>query len=176
MVLCNLLKARRFLLLALTVIFVSGSLTGCASLRKKFIRKKKVSDQKEDFIPVLQPQEYEKVELEPIEKYKEHYTMARAYFKDVWETMGSPNAGSKQQVYVLSQLAARIQAMADLLTGEKKSGLEQMVLQIRDVVKEYEKPAGIRRYDLLKAAMQKIEKAFRTGFKPEGIKTELKVS
>ncbi len=165
---------RKFLLLVLVLVIASGSMAGCVSLRKKFIRKKKTTDQAEDFIPVLQPVEYKKVELPPLEKYKEQYAMARAYFTDIWDIMGSPNAGNKQQVYVLNQLAARLQAMADLLPGKKKAALGQVIAEVRDVVKEYDKPAPMRRYDILKGTMQKVEKTFRVNFKPDAVKGEFK--
>ena len=169
----DLRKVQKFFLVILALVVASGSLAGCASLRKKFTRKKKTTEQTDDFIPVLQPVEYKKVEMPPLEKYKEQYTMARAYFKDVGDTMGS-SAGNKQQVYALNQLAVRLQGMADLLSGEKKAALGQLIAEVRDVVKEYDKPAPMRRYDILKGTMEKVERAVRSNFKPDAIKDELK--
>ncbi|MBF0123219.1 MAG: hypothetical protein HQL21_07450 [Candidatus Omnitrophica bacterium] len=168
----DLQKVRKFFLVGLVLVITGGSLTGCTSIRKKFIRKKKTADHAEDFIPVLQPVEYKRADQSSFEKYKEQYTMARAYFKDAEDTMGSVNAGSKQQVYALNQLIVRLQSMADLLPGEKKAELEQVVIGVRNIVKEYDKPAPLRRYDILKGAMRNVEKAVRADFKPDMVKGE----
>ena len=170
----DLRRVQKFFLVVLALAIGCGSLSGCATLRKKFTRKKKTSDQTEDFIPVLQPVEYKKVELPPLEKYKEQYAMARAYFKDVSDTLGSSGSGDKQQVYALNQLAVRLQGMADLLPGEKKAALGEIIVEVRDVVKEYDKAAPMRRYDILKGTMQKAEKRVRSDFKPDAVKNEIK--
>lgn len=162
-------KLRKGFLFVLALLVLTGSLSGCTSLRKKFIRKKKVTDQTQDFIPVLEPVEYEQVVMPPLGQYREQYMLARAYFKDVWAAMGSVSAGDKQQVYVLKQLTVRLQAMADLLSGSKKDLLGQLIAQVGEVIGEYEKPAPLRRYDLLKGIVRKVEKSFRADFKPDAV-------
>lgn len=170
----DLLKLKKFFLVVLALVIGGGSLSGCTSLRKKFTRKSKAKERSEDFIPVLQPVEYKKAELSPFEKYREQHTMARAYLTDIVEIMGLARAGDKQQVYALNQFSARLQVMADLLSHQKKVDLEKLIAKVGEIVREYDKPAPMRRYDILKGSVRDVEKTFRKEFKPDMVRDGLK--
>ena len=157
----------RFLAVFVAVVVCVGALTGCASLRKKFTRVKKNKDQKEDFIPVLQPLEYAKVEETPQQIYRGHYTMVRVYFKDLWDILGKPKGGEKSEKFIFTQILARFEGMAALLSDEKKAQAADLREKVLQVFKEYDKPAGLRRYDRMISQMRLIERDLYRAFKPE---------
>ncbi|MBF0570056.1 MAG: hypothetical protein HQL18_04710 [Candidatus Omnitrophica bacterium] len=162
-------------LVILVLVFLVGSFSGCATLRKKFTRKSKQQDKGDNFVPVLVPEEYQRVETSSIDAYKTHYAMARAYFKDMWEALDSRDSGDKQQKYVFVQVAARLQGMADLLTDEKKKAeLQQLIQKTKDVSKECDKAGSMRRYDIMKSDMLRVERDVRKDFKPDAVKDVLK--
>jgi len=168
------LRSRLFLVSVL-VVFCAVSVSGCASLRKKFTRPKKATAEGTDFIPVLVPVEYPRPDTSPSVVYKEHYTMARAFFKDLDNVIGSRNSSDKQQLYVFTQLASRLDQMAGVLAdGEKKAQLQQLTLQIKDVVGRYDKPEPVRRYDVIKSDVSRIERDFYKSFKPALVQGDLK--
>jgi hypothetical protein len=157
------------LLCVVAVIFLAGSLTGCASLRKKFTRVKKNKDQKEEFIPVLEPVEYKKVEETPQQVYGGHYTMVKMYFKDLWDVLGKPNGGEKREKYIFTQLLTRLDAMAALLSEEKKAQASDLKERVLHVLMEYDKPSGMRRYDLITGPMHGVERDLYKAFKPDAV-------
>ena len=138
-----------FLIVAVTAVSVSG----CASVRKKFIRQRKGAAPQDEFVPVLQPVEYPKVTETPAVTYQNHYTLAKAFFQDLWDALGSDGAGEKQQEYALRH---------------------RVILRIKNVIKEYDKPNGIRRYDTMKSDLRLIEDDVRRKFKPDAVKAALK--
>ncbi len=167
-------RVRRSFLAVLLIIFCAVSVSGCASFRKKFIRQSK-QEKNDQFLPVLEPVEYPRVVSSPMDQYKNHYGLAKAYLKDVQDVVGARDSGDKQQRYVLSQVGSRFDQMAALLSdGEKKSLLMQLSFQVQDLVKEYDKAGPMRRYDLMKMTMRRVEHDFRKSFKPELVKEDLK--
>jgi hypothetical protein len=168
------LKTRWFMA-ALLVVFCAVSVSGCASFRKKFIRQKKSADQADVFIPVLTPVEYPRPDMSPATVYKDHYSIAKAYFRDLDDIIGSKDSSDKQQLYVLAQIAGRMELMTGLLAdGERKSSLEKLLLKMKEVAGRYDQPDGVRRYDLIKDTVRHIEKEFYKSFKPALVQGDLK--
>jgi hypothetical protein len=165
----------RAMLVALVVIFCAVSVSGCASFRKKFVRQKKNKDQTEEFVPVLSPVEYPRPDTSPTTVYRDHYAMTKAFFRDLEEIIGSKDSSDKQQLYVLAQVSGRMELMAGVLAdGEKKTALDKLVLQIKEVAGRYDQPEGIRRYDLIKSTVRHIENDFLKSFKPAVVQEDLK--
>lgn len=160
---------KRVICSVVLVVFCAGSLTGCASLRKKFTRPAKKSKTSDDFIPVLQPVEYQKVEETPRQVYAGHYAMVRIYFKDLGEVLGRRDSTSKHEKYIFTELMSHFNAMADLLSEDKKAEAGNIRARVEKVLKEYDKPDGIRRYDLISGDMRRIERDIYKAFKPDAV-------
>ncbi|MEI6437594.1 MAG: hypothetical protein WCO69_02455 [Candidatus Omnitrophota bacterium] len=146
------------------------SLAGCSTFRRKFVRHSKSKDVKEDFIPVLEPVEYQRVEVSPVENYRSHYAMVKAYFGDVYAALDSRDPGEKRERYLLGQIAAHLQGMASLLTEARKLQAQKAAAEIDEAAGVLDKPAGIRRYDLLKGRVHQIEVDVRRALKPDMVK------
>jgi hypothetical protein len=175
MVKTNFTLKTRWFMAALLVVFCAVSVSGCASFRKKFVRKKKAKSESTDFVPVLVPVEYPRPATSPDMVYKDHYGMAKAYFKDLGDIVGSRDSSDKQQLYVLNQITERMGLMSSVLAdGEKKSSLDKLALEMREVISRYDQPDGIRRYDLIKRTLRNIEKEFYKSFKPALVQDDLK--
>ena len=160
---------KKFVCGVVLVMFCAGSFTGCASLRKKFTRVPKNPTAKEDFIPVLQPMEYKKVEQTPQQVYAGHYAMVKIYFKDLWEVLGGRDSSAKREKYIFMELMSHFDAMAALLSDKKKAEAFAIRSRIDDFLKEYEKPDGMRRYDLMTSGMRRVERDMYKGFKPDAV-------
>jgi hypothetical protein len=142
-------------------------MTGCASLRKKFTRKPKEAKTGDKFIPVLQPVEYAKIVETPVQAYRDHYGMVRVYFRSLFDVMGTREGGAKRELYIISELLARFDAMTELLSDPKKAEAKVIHGRVADVLKQYDKSESMLRYDLMRSAMLKIERDIYRGFKPE---------
>lgn len=160
---------KKFICSVVLVMFCAGSLTGCASLRKKFTRVPKNPKAKEDFIPVLQPVEYKKIAETPQQVYAGHYSMVRVYFKDLWEVLGGRDSSAKREKYIFTELMSHFDAMAALLSDEKKTEAGAIRARVNDLLKEYDKADGMRRYDLIKSGMHRVERDMYKGFKPDAV-------
>ncbi len=159
----------KFLTSFVLILFCAGSLTGCASLRKKFTRVPKNPSVKQDFIPVLEPIEYQKVEKSPQQVYAGHYSMVKIYFKDLWEVLGRRDSTPKREMYIFTELLSHFDAMAALLAEGKKVEAKELRGRVEQILKEYDKPSGIRRYDLIGGNMRKVERDIYKGFKPDAV-------
>lgn len=157
------------------VCFLAVSLSGCTTLRRKFVRKNKNKDQKEAFIPVLDPVEYKRVETSAIDAYRSHYAMAKAYFTDSYAAFGSPDSTEKREKYLISQISAHLRGMAVLLRDDRKAAAERAAGDLEVLLPELDKPKGIRRYDIIKGAVHKVEMDVRRTLKPDMVKEFLVV-
>lgn len=166
-------RGRRAWVLSLAAVFLLSSFTGCTTLRRKFVRKKKTGDVKESVMPVLQPEEYAPRVYTPIERYREHFSVLRGYFSDLWATLGRDESGKREQ-FLLSQVKVKIDAMADLLKGEKGSGLRKLSDKVQAEARQLEKAHAMRRYDIVSSDLRVVEREVRRYFKPELIEKDLK--
>jgi hypothetical protein len=160
---------KKFIWSAVLVMFCAGSLTGCASVRKKFVRVSKNPKVKEDFIPVLQPLEYKKVVETPQQVYAGHYSMMKIYFRDLGDVLGARDSTPKREKYIFTELMAHFDAMAVLLSDEKKAEAAAIRARVDGLLKEYDKPDGMRRYDLIRSGMRTVERDIHKGFKPDAV-------
>ncbi|MBF0331455.1 MAG: hypothetical protein HQL17_05915 [Candidatus Omnitrophica bacterium] len=155
------------------VAFCVMSLTGCATLRKKFTRVKKNKDQKEDFIPVLQPIEYKKIEEATPQVYAEHYSMVKVYFKDLWEVLGKDESSAKREKYMFTEILSHFDAMTALLTEAKRQEAQKLRARFKLVLAVYDEPDGSRRYDLMTGFLRAIERDLYKLFKPAAVAGDL---
>jgi len=156
----------RALVMMLAVVVVAGSVSGCATMRRKFVRKRKAKDAKEVLVPILQPEEYAPVVQHPIETYQMHYTVCKAYFGDLWDTLGR-GYGDKRERYLLNQIAAKIDSMADLLKDDQRAKIKVLSAKVLGEIAELDKPNGVRRYDSMKRDLRAVETSLRREFKPD---------
>ena len=160
---------KRFVCMVVLLVFCAGAVSGCASLRKKFKRVPKNPRVKEEFIPVLQPLEYAKVEETPAQAYAGHYAMVRIYFKDLMEALAGREPNPKREKYIFKELTGHFDAMAALLSGEKKAAAGAIRARVEEVLREYDKPDRLRRYDLMRGEMRKVERDIYRDFKPDAV-------
>lgn len=111
------------------VILITANLTGCASLRKKFIRKKKkpkdvtphyYSIQKYDILP-------------SIELYTKHYVFWRSWHNEIIELLGE---NSKKDKRCIDEMVGNLEDMKTLLVDEKGEELERHIQVLRGIEKD----------------------------------------
>lgn len=119
-------RCRKMIVMTSAVLFLSLSLSGCETLRKKFTRTKKKS-QTEDtgFAPVLEPEEYPAPENNPVLSYKQHYSLLKVWYKDLWTAL-EDKFTDKQIRYLLKQINAQIDEMQKLLDQDKALELNKL--------------------------------------------------
>lgn len=102
------------------------SLSSCDTLRKKFTRQKKKGDVSEQaFIPVLEPEEYATPEENPEEGYKQHYSLIKAWYHDLWTGIDGKNT-SKYLNYIIRQVINNIDQMKGLVDEPTQADLSKL--------------------------------------------------
>ncbi len=105
---------------------VSVSLSACEPLRKKFTRQKKHNaSEEQDFVPVLEPQDYPAPERNPPEIYKQHYTLIKVWYKDLWVALDE-RGSDKRQKYLLKQIHGHIDEMRKLVQPAQQTELDHL--------------------------------------------------
>ena len=166
-------SSRKAMVMVLAVIFLSSAVSGCTTLRRKFVRKKKQDDSKDQIVPVLQPEEYQPVIQSTAESYRMHYVILKGYFGDLWDTLGG-RENDKRERYVLTQIASKIDAMASLLKDDKQADLKKLSAKVSESIKELDKIRPVRRYNLIKSDLKSVEDNVRRNFKPNKAELFLK--
>ena len=128
------IRCRKLIMGIAVVLAVSLSLSSCETLRKKFTRQKK-KDQSEgkDFTPVLEPQEYPAPENNPVENYKQHYALVKAWYKDLWTALEGKWSDKKTE-YTLKQIYGHIEEMQKLVVPSKQGEF----VRLRNLLKYYD--------------------------------------
>jgi len=149
----------------LCVLFLA--LSGCAPLRKKFIRKKK-KDQATDskFIPVLDPIDYPEKIYSAEENYKYHYSLWKVWNKDLLQVIERGGSG-KRQKYLIDQSIKQLEEMRDLLNDAKQAGLTELVGKLKGVRQDYDKPSSMRNNFSIRSKIKRNAKKIRNGFSPK---------
>jgi hypothetical protein len=101
--------------------------------------------------------------------YMGHYAMVRIYFKDLWDVLGARDSSAKREKYIFTELMNHFDAMAVLLSDEKKAEAGAIRARVNDLLKEYDKADGMRRYDLIKSGMHRVERDMYKGFKLDAV-------
>src|ERR1700720_3909137 len=91
-----------------SLLVLSLTFSSCDTLRQKFTRKKKKGEvEDQNFVPVLEPQEYPAPELNPVQNYKEHYDLIKAWYTDLWTAIDDKSTG-KYIHYTITQVTNHI--------------------------------------------------------------------
>lgn len=151
----------RIFVFCLLVLFVGG-LSGCEPLRKKFVRKKKETKQKE-FIPVLQPVDYPARYQTPGEQYQYHYSMSKVWQKDLMTTLDE-EASDKRVLYNLNEMITHMEAMEKILTGPKQADIQKWIMTAQNAAKQMEVPEAVRMQARMEKDLDELGKALRAEF------------
>lgn len=120
----NLFAGRKKLLAIVAVLVMSLSLSSCENVRKKFVRQKKKTEDK-DFVPVLEPEEYPAPEHNPPLLYKQHYNLIKAWYKDLWSPLQDRYPSGTPQ-YALKEISGHIDGMQKLLQPQLHPELDKL--------------------------------------------------
>ena len=111
---------------------VAVNLSGCETLKKKFIRKKsskKVS-------PVLVPQDYRGIYPNDV-LYSNHFNYWRTWTEDLINCLDT-KASNKREKLAAARAVEDLERMQDLLTGDKKDELTKYIKFYEDVQRRVE--------------------------------------
>ena len=108
------------------LLVLSLSLSSCDSLRQKFTRKKKKGEiEDQNFIPVLEPEEYPAPGLNPVQNYKENYDMIKAWYTDLWTAIDDKST-ARYIHYIISQVTNHITQMEKLVDAPTQADLVKL--------------------------------------------------
>ncbi len=118
--------SKKAVLVLAGVLIFSLSLSSCDSLRKKFTRQKKKGDATEQaFVPVLEPQEYPAPENNPEEGYRQHYSLIKAWYHDLWTGI-EDRSTSKYLGYIIRQVTTNIEQMKAFVDQPTQANLTKL--------------------------------------------------
>jgi hypothetical protein len=161
-------RFRQKVVLIVAAVFVVASLSGCTTLRRKFVRKSKTEDTSNQVIPILQPEEYKPAVHTPMDEYRLNYSILQGYWNDLMDAL-SWGGNDKRETYLIAQIVAKMDAMADLLKDEKQSEMRNLSSKMSAAMVELDKPRMMRRYDVLQLNAESVRNSVHRDFKPDTI-------
>lgn len=138
------------IMLILLILFLALDTTGCAGLRKKFVRKKKVEEKKPHYYRI------EKYDTHPtLELYTKHYVYWRSWHREIIELLGE---NIKKDKRCIDEMIGNLQDMMIMLVDEKGDELEKHIEALRGIKKE------IDRRDLTLATKTRVRRVLEKEF------------
>lgn len=158
--------------LTIMMLCVAVTLSGCAPLKKKFVRAKK-KEEKEKFIPVLEPIDYAARTQSAEEIYRSHYSLWKIWEKEALNaTLESKDlVSSKNDKKVISAIAQMIEQMKEmrkLLIEEKQPPLDSLIAKLLDVQQTIESKQ-VYSTPQLDRQIKRISKEFRSKYSPQAL-------
>jgi hypothetical protein len=148
---------------------LSFLLSGCQPLRKKFTRKKKGDKEAEGkFIPVLEPIDYPVKAYSLEQDYKQHFSLWKVWERDLMQSIENDDS-DKRQKYLLGKSLEELGEMNALMGEAQQAGFGAVLEQVRQIQKEYDKPAAMRSKFSVKKRLNSSSKEIRNHYSPKQI-------
>ena len=163
---------RKVLTTIACAVIVSIGLSACEPLRKKFTRKKKEGQEVQDFIPVLEPQDYPAPENNPKEMYAQHYALIKAWYRDLWTAIDDKNSDKMAQGS-LKQIFNHIDQMKPLLKAQKSQGLDQLAGLLKYYNTSLDAPRPLRNYARIESDLRAFDRLLRGQFRYDKVKEDI---
>jgi len=162
---------RRLILVSIILTFLSCE--GCEAFRKKFVRKKQAEEDTVGQV-ILEPQEYPEVVHDNAELYKNSYTLCKAWYSDLLDSL-KDEGSYKKQLQCFNEVLKNLSEMRNLLKEEKQQELD---VCISDISKNKEQLMNSRLKNSilpqLKSNLARVEKTIRTKFNYNKIKESIR--
>lgn len=160
------MSSKRLCAILLCLMLVVLHATGCEPFRKKFVRKKK--EQKERFIPVLDPIEYPAKVYSAEDEYKRSYSLWKVWSSDFVKSL-EENENDKKQKYNLAQSLKALEGLKGNVNDENKSRFDGLISQLNELNSEYEKAVNMRSVYQMKSRMEKMMSQVRNELSPKAM-------
>lgn len=162
---------RRMVLVLIILTFLSCE--GCEAFRKKFVRKKQMEEETMEQV-ILEPQEYPEVVHDNPELYKNSYTLCKAWYSDLLESL-KDEGSYKKQLQCFNEVLKNLSEMRNLLKEEKQQELDLCISEISNN-KEQLINSRLKNSILpqLKSNLARVEKTIRTKFNYNKIKESIR--
>ncbi|MBL8013806.1 MAG: hypothetical protein JNN05_08170 [Candidatus Omnitrophica bacterium] len=158
--------------LCMTVLFMYS---GCAPLKKKFIRqKKKDKAALSDFVPVLEPEVYPVKTMGPADIYGQKYALLKVWISDFADNYATIK-NDKRMVGDLESALKAIEEMLAQVVSPVSDGLSTLKNQIVWVHDEFVKPASFRNVSKINSELREIERTINKEFKPKAVSEHFRV-
>lgn len=149
----------------LTFFFILG-LTGCATLRRKFVRKKKKEEQKPTVILALK--DYDKL-INYQDLYKKHFLLWQYWQEELISALGQ---NFKKQRECIDQALENLSALEKYITPDKKSTLDTYLARLDKIRKRlYGRSLNSIEKDRIKRELEKIKRLVDKGYRYSKIKS-----
>ncbi len=154
------------------MLVLTVSLSACEPLRKKFTRqKKKTAVVDNDFIPVLEPQEYPAAEKVPAEVYKQHYALLKVWYKDLWRSLDE-RGSDRQQKYLLKTMHGHIDDMRKIVGPAQQPKFDALAANLAYYDTAMEVPAPMRNVSRIHSDLRAFDRLLRNTLRADKIKND----
>ncbi len=152
------------------LVVTSISLSACEPLRKKFTRqKKKDASAEQDFVPVLEPQEYPAADKDPVQSYKQHYDLIKAWYRDMWTAL-EERGSDKQQRYLIKTIYGHIDDMRKLVGPQQQQELDELAKTLSYYDSALGVPPAMRNVSRIRSDLRAFDRMLRHKLRADKIK------
>ena len=161
------MKNRKWLAVAVGTLCAAVFLSGCQTLRQKFVRKKK-SDKEDKFIPILEPVEYEAHDVSRAERYGHHYQTYRVWERELMAGL-ERDMPDKRLEFFLNELVTNIEGMIKWAPEDMGDQLQGVLTEYRSALSYFQSSDAFRNEAGLVSKLRRYERDIRRNFSPSKI-------
>jgi hypothetical protein len=163
-------KANQRLVIGLCFLMLVMNFSGCASMRKKFVRqKKKGKNVEKEFVPVLDPREYEPVVFLAEEKYRHHYNLWKVWEKTLNQEV-MERSSEKRLLYTINQLLVHVYEMRKRIVEDQQAMFDDVIAGYEKIQKGFQDSDPIGLSSRIERRLRLLEKKVRNELAPQKVK------
>lgn len=158
------MKVNRLWVLMIVTLCASLFLSGCQSVRKKFVRQKK-KNAEDKFIPILEPIDYGTSEVSQAERYGHHYQTYRIWERELMAGIERGEA-DKRLEYYMDQLVVNLESLIKWVPEERQGSLQEVLVDYQSASEYFKTPNAFRNRAGFVSRLKRYERNMRKEFKP----------
>jgi hypothetical protein len=132
------------------------SLSGCETVRRKFVRKAKTEKENPEEV-IYVPQEYPVQVTSNEDMYRNYYTFWKSWHQELIEVL-SEGQNHKKQVECINEVISNLNKMKDLLVPDAQGGLNEYIQKVipiqGEIVSNRSNPGNLA---IMKAKLESIK-------------------
>lgn len=164
-------RALRLGLCLFLTVAVFGT-SGCESLHKKFVRKKKNDDTEVQNGAIYDPVDYPAVVKTSSQIYAQHYALWKVWYGDLMTNVDE-GVNDKKTRSTLTQMQEQLAAMRELLNADLQAKVDGYSKELEQLTAEFQKPAELRNKTALSAQVRSLGRRFKSDLAVDKVQDHL---
>ena len=158
------------IVLIIFVVVFSFALSGCTTLRRKFVRKRQEKKDASRDVPIFEPIEYAQKAYDPQELYRKHFSIWGSWSKELVTSL-ERGLNKSRQSYLMTKSMDQLVEMGRFLTDEKKEALSKHIKALTGFKEMLDAPVLPQDFSTFRNRVKSVDRRIRNEFSLRDVQT-----